>query len=514
MNTDKLTRESLLALSKAIIFSMPEKSFTTSEKANKYMLRGDKTFTDDAGKCFTCGFSKSVLTPDDIKFRKYFIAGYDSNNPAHSVLDDMFARAVYIDDNTGRGGVVMVVDFHSCPFAAGGEALGSYRAFSRVQSQGSFLTCRLHINRIRKLVIESRKIPSLKSINICATHSHSAIDTQGLWGEKLFKCGRDEDFMNRLRKRTADAIIKAYENRTDGRMFYSVKKSEDLQFDCRTPDTYDPNITKIRFESFDGSKNIHMVNFASHAELMGSSTKKVSADFPAYMIKEIESNNENCDAVFFNGAIGGMISAKEIKKVYRETIDCEAYTKEFGKNLGEIVNSLKDETELAPIINVKSAPVSIEASNYVLILARLLGVLNNDISRVRKDGTASIYSEVGYLELGKQEIGMFLIPGELFPELYNGEFLNEKESANGKKAEYNILCEQGEAKHKFVVGLCNDELGYIIPDNDFFHNSKMPYINKGKDKFDRDHYEETNSTGPKTARTLLDATLKIIKSIR
>lgn len=489
MDTDKLTRESLLALSKAIIFSMPEKSFTTSEKANKYMLRGDKTFTDNAGKCFTCGFSKSVLTPDDIKFRKYFIAGYDSNNPAHGVLDDMFARAVYIDDNTGRGGVVM------CSVDAVGIS-------------------RKDINRIRKLVIESGKIPSLKSINICATHSHSAIDTQGLWGEKIFKCGRDEDFMNRLRKRTADAIIKAYENRTDGRMFYSVKKSEDLQFDCRTPDTYDPNITKIRFESFDGSKNIHMVNFASHAELMGSSTKKVSADFPAYMIKEIESNNENCDAIFFNGAIGGMISAKEIKKVYRETIDCEAYTKEFGKSLGEIVNSLKDETELAPIINVKSAPVSIEASNYVLILARLLGVLNNDISRVRKDGTASIYSEVGYLELGKQEIGMFLIPGELFPELYNGEFLSEKESANGRKAEYNILCEQGSAKHKFVVGLCNDELGYIIPDNDFFLNSKMPYINKGKDRFDRDHYEETNSTGPKTARILLDATLKIIKSIR
>lgn len=489
MNTDKLTRESLLALSKAIIFSMPEKSFTTSEKANKYMLRGDKKFTDTEGKCFTCGFAKSVLTPDDIKFRKYFIAGYDSNNPAHGVLDDMFARAVYIDDNTGRGGVVM------CSVDAVGIS-------------------RKDINRIRKIVIESGKIPSLKSINICATHSHSAIDTQGLWGEKIFKCGRDEDFMNRLRKRTADAIIKAYENRTDGRMFYSVKKSEDLQFDCRTPDTYDPNITKIRFESFDGSKNIHMVNFASHAELMGSSTKKVSADFPAYMIKEIESNNENCDAVFFNGAIGGMISAKEIKKVYRETIDCEAYTKEFGKNLGEIVNSLKDETELEPIVNVKSDPVSIEASNYVLILARLLGVLNNDISRVRKDGTASIYSEVGYLELGKQEIGMFLIPGELFPELYNGEFLSEKESANGRKAEYNILCEQGSAKHKFVVGLCNDELGYIIPDNDFFLNSKMPYINKGKDRFDRDHYEETNSTGPKTARTLLDATLKIIKSIR
>ena len=489
MNTDKIVRNSLLALSKAIIFSMPQKNFTTSEIANKYMLRGDDKFTDRGGKCFSCGFGKTILTPDNVTKEKYFIAGYDSNNPAQGVLDDMFARAVYIDDNTGRGGVVI------CSVDAVGIS-------------------RRDINRIRKLVIESGKIPSLKSINICATHSHSAVDTQGLWGEKIFKCGRNEAFMTRLCMLTDYAIIKSYENITDGKMFYSVKQSEDLQFDCRTPDTYDPNITKIRFESFDGSKNIQVINFASHAELLGSSTKNISADFPAYMIKEIESNNENCEVVFINGAIGGMISAKEIKKVYREQIDCEAYTKEFGKNLGAIVNSLTDETELAPIINVKSTGVDIAAANYVLILARLLGVLNNDISRVRSKGVASIYSEVGYLELGEKEIGMFLIPGELFPELFNGDFLSEKESANGTKANYNILKDLGDTKHKFVVGLCNDELGYIIPDNDFFLNSRMPYINKGKDRFDRDHYEETNSTGPETARTLLEATEKLIRSSR
>lgn len=487
MNTDKIVRSSLLGLSKTIIFSMPEKNFTTSEKANKYMLKGDNKFSTQKGEHFTCGFGKAVLTPDDVKTRKYYIAGYDSNNPAQGVLDDMYARAVYIDDNTGRGGVIM------CSVDAVGIS-------------------RKDINRIRKLVIESKKIPSLKSINICATHSHSAIDTQGLWGEKLFKCGRDEEFMKHLRKLTAKAIIEAYEKRADGRMFYSVKKTEDLQFDCRTPDTFDSNFTKIRFESFDGTKNIHIINFASHAELLGSCTKNISADFPAYMIKEIESNNDNCDALFINGAIGGMISAKEIKKVYRETIDCEAYTKAFGKTLGELSNSLTDETEIAPLINVKSSPVSISAANYVLILARLLGVLNNDISRDRKKGVASIYSEVGYLELGEKEIGMFLIPGELFPELFNGEFLSDKESGNETKARYNILSEQGNAKHKFVVGLCNDELGYIIPDNDFFLDSKMPYIEKGKDRFDRDHYEETNSTGPETARTLLEAIEKIIKS--
>ena len=484
MNTDKIVSGAIGALAKTIIFSMPKKYFTTDSEANKYMLAGDKKFSSEKGEYFTCGFSKSVLTPDDIADGKYFIAGYDSNNPAFGVFDDIYARAVYIDDNTGSGGVVM------CAVDAVGLS-------------------RNDINRIRRIVINSRKIPNLKSINICATHSHASIDTQGLWGEKIYKCGRNEEFMESLRKKTAAAIISAYENRADGKLYYAVKKTEDMQFDCRTPDTFDPNITKIRFESFDGTKNICMVNFATHAELMGSEINKISADFPAYMIKEIEKNN-NCDAVFYNGAIGGMISAKEIKKVYRNEIDCEEYTKQFGKSLGEIVNGLTDEKELAPMINVKSVLVKILASNFVLILARFLKVLNNDIFRDKNRSQAYIFTEVGYLELGDEEIGMFLIPGELFPELYNGEFLTEETSASGKKAEYKILKNQSNAKHTFVVGLCNDELGYIIPENDFHLHSRLPYINNANDRLNRNHYEETNSTGPKTARTLLEATDRLI----
>ena len=489
MKYKTLTAKSIKTLAKGVIAGMPDSYFTDESTANRYMLTGDDKFTSRNGEKFTCGFASSVLTPDDVTKEKYYIAGYDSNNPAKGILDDMFARSVYIDDNTGSGGIVM----------GAVDAVGISRH---------------DINLIRKLVIESGKIPHLKSVNITATHSHSAIDTQGLWGEKIYKCGRDEDFMAQLRKRTADAIIRSYENRADGKMFYSVKKTEDLQFDCRTPDTFDSNLTKIRFESFDGEKNIVIVNFASHAELLGSSTKNISADFPAYMIKEIEANNKNCDAVFFNGAIGGMISAKEIKKVYRETIDCEAYTKQFGKTLGETVNLMTDEKELPCCVNIKSVPVKIKASNFVLILARLLKVLNNDIARSNKRSEAFIYSETGYIELGNGEIGIFMIPGELFPELYNGEFLTEYMSATGRRAEYTVLKDMTDAKHTFVLGLCNDELGYIIPDNDFFLNDKLPYIDSGNDIFGRNHYEETNSTGPETARIILEAMNDLIKGVK
>lgn len=489
MNVDKLTAKSIGILAKTVIAGMPDSYFTENEDADRYMLTGDSKFTSRNGENFTCGFASSVLTPDDVSTKKYFIAGYDSDNPAEGVLDDIFARSVYIDDNTGTGGIIM------CSVDAVGIS-------------------RHDINLIRKTVIESGKIPYLKSINISATHSHSAIDTQGLWGEEIYKCGRDENFMGSLIKKTADAIIRSYENRTEGKMYYAVKNIQDMQSDCRTPDTFDSDLTKLRFESLDGEKNIVIVNFASHAELLGSKTKKISADFPAYMIKEIEEKTQNCDALFFNGAIGGMISAKEIKKVYRHEIDCEKYTKQFGKKLGETVNSLTEERELPCCVNVRNVPVKIKASNYVLILARLMKVLNNDIARGKKRTQAIIHSEVGYLELGNGEIGIFMIPGELFPELYNGEFLTEYMSATGRRAEYTILKDMTDAKHTFVIGLCNDELGYIIPDNDFYLNEKLPYINSGKDRFHRNHYEETNSTGPDTARTILESINSLIRDVK
>lgn len=494
MDKNKITRKGIELLSKAIIHAMPKSYFTAENEAKKYMLSGDDKFTSVPGdNCFWCGFGKRVLTPDDINAEKYYIAGYDSNNPATGVLDDMYARAVYLADGTGRDGVIM------CAIDAVGIS-------------------RKDINEIRRLVLENEDYPTLRSelrsINICATHSHSAIDTQGLWGEKLYKSGRNEKFMKRLHQKAAEAIIEAYETSVTGKLYYAVNETEDLQFDCRTPNTFDSNLTRIRFEAENSDHQIYIVNFASHAELLGDKTKNVSADFPAYMIKEIEDLKYNTDAVFFNGAIGGMISAKEIKKVYRNEIDCEAYTKEFGKNLGKLVTSMEDEKPLKPIINIKSKQVKIAADNFVLILARVLKVLNNDIARSSKRDTAYIWSEVGYLELGDGEIGMFLIPGELFPELYNGEFLTADESANAVDAHYRVLKDLGGAKHNFVVGLCNDELGYIIPDNDFILNEGMPYINSAKDRFDRNHYEETNSTGRNTARTLLEEMDKLIASTK
>lgn len=57
----------------------------------------------------------------------------------------------------------------------------------------------------------------------------------------------------------------------------------------------------------------------------------------------------------------------------------------------------------------------------------------------------------------------------------------------------------------FILGLCNDELGYIVPPNDFLVNEANPYFENINDAYGENHYEETNSTGKFTAQVIADA---------
>ena len=58
----------------------------------------------------------------------------------------------------------------------------------------------------------------------------------------------------------------------------------------------------------------------------------------------------------------------------------------------------------------------------------------------------------------------------------------------------------------FIVwGLCNDELGYIIPPSDHLLDGEYPYLSEVRDQLDRGHYEETNSVGINCAYEIANA---------
>ena len=65
-----------------------------------------------------------------------------------------------------------------------------------------------------------------------------------------------------------------------------------------------------------------------------------------------------------------------------------------------------------------------------------------------------------------------------------------------------------------IVGLSNDEIGYIVPPSDFLLNEDMPYLEKTMDYKGENHYEETNSVGPECANVIADTFAAILKEIQ
>ena len=111
------------------------------------------------------------------------------------------------------------------------------------------------------------------------------------------------------------------------------------------------------------------------------------------------------------------------------------------------------------------------------------------------------------------DLPVTFLPGEIFPELvYGGNYGN----ANPEGINPRPLCEIAEeygVDQMLIVGLANDEIGYIVPPSDFLVNEKLPYLERIRDYKGEDHYEETNSVGPLCAEKIAEAFQNTMSSL-
>lgn len=435
---------------------------------------------------FSVGFGKQVVMPPEgvTDKKKYYVAGYRVNNPATGILDPMMAKAIWIDDQSGKGGVV----------------------FCSVDCVGLF---KYDADLVKESLKDFVKETGCRSINICSTHNHAGIDTMGLWGP-LPRSGRDKEFMEIVRKGIKTAIEQAYADRREGSLYLGYGRADEgMQRDDRLPQVFSDKLTRIRFVPNDGSREIYFVNFASHSESLEGKNSLVSADFPAYIAEEIMAQ-KGAETIYFVGAIGGLV------RMWPMDEDNVISTKKTGKRLGEIVCAITEETKLEPKISFAKREFYIEADNTVLISAsKILKIIP---SKAYNIGTGrlglGLKTEMTYMEIGS--LKMALIPGELFPELAYGGYLSAEESAEGKGPEINPkpLCEIVGDENLLIFGLANDEIGYIVAPNDFCLHPEIPYMDKTMDRLNRRHYEETNSLGPNTAYKIAEVFTELLNDMK
>jgi len=432
---------------------------------------------------FTLGLAKEDLTPPDLLTHKYYMAGYGFFKPIQGVLNPIYATALWLDDNSGLGGVLLVsVD---CVGIMNND-----------------------VEEIRRRLAPFCRTTGCRAVNIMSTHCHASIDTMGFWGP-LPRTGRDKRFFALLFDRVVRAAEAAYASRKDGDLFAGSIVTEGIQQDKRLPEVFEKRLTRLRFAPKDGGQEIYIVNYEAHPEVLGSDNVQLSADY-VHWLREKVKRDSGAELVYFNGAVGGMITPTTVEgfgESIRSSMVC-------GERIAEAAMSVADERRLEPQVGVIRKAFYLELSNYVFALCGILGVMPRARYPIGKGPlNVSLKTEMNYMEIG--DVHILMVPGELFPELAYGGYLEAGVAAvGGPELNPKPYRELAGDPDLIVFGLANDELGYFIPPNDFLLDEKLPYLDRTFDHGGRRHYEETNSTGPRAAQVLAENFQQILRFVR
>ncbi len=447
-------------------------------------------WAEDSGKAWHVGFGVAEFLPEDYDpetdtfENDYYIAGYNNGVPVTGVLDPQCVRAAYISDGDTAILVVAV------------DCIG-------LSAQT--------IDNIRQRIAPVVEKYGIDDVHIASTHTHAGIDTLGLWGPVAVD-GKDEGFMQQLYAAAEYAITDACESVKSGRLFFGSAFTGTLQYDSRKPDVYMKDIYRLRFEPFDGSSGLQIISYDAHPEALRSENTKVSADYPYYMGMKIKEKTGD-DWMFFAGAVGGLIMTKMLNDpATGREYPVEKNVVHTGEQLADTILKNTTERELAPVIDHATKTIYLDIDNSVFIAMTFLGVL--DFTPVEGGGRygLSMETRVSMMRLGGEEgLSIVMVPGELFPELAHGGSFTYQINEGAENPAPMVDAIDGE----FIVwGLVDDEIGYIVPPEDYLLNADAPYLERAYDKFDRRHYEETNCVSPETAGIINAAVFELAGEIQ
>lgn len=430
---------------------------------------------------FLAGAAVRDITPD-LTQGPVYLAGFGNGRAATAVEHPLSARCLALAAGRARPVVLCGVD-----------------------SIGLFLD---DVRRIRAQVPDAHVI-------VAATHVHEAPDTMGLWGPKQGISGLDEAYNSLLIARTAEAAnaaLKSLQPAVARKSAVSSAAWRKFFHDSRPPVVLDGQLLVLALESPKGRRIATLVNWASHPETLGSRNTRITPDWPHFLYDEIQART-SAPAVFINGAVGGMMSALGAKFDDPKTgKPAEPETFRFAEIVGREIGraaaaSPREGRSFKPdVVEYKETEVDVPVSNPNFLAASAAGLFKGRKSF--SDGKASP-TVVGLLRLAEKGTAVLeaaCIPGELYPELSLGSISRDPNAdfpdAPGEPA---IKGEILRSTHPMVFGLCNDEIGYIIPKAQWDANPPFTFGAK------KAWYGEVNSPGPGAAPVLLDALKSLVR---
>jgi hypothetical protein len=395
-------------------------------------------FVERATQGFMAGAATCDITPKNPG--GILLGGFDSDRPCAGVRDPIYARALVLTDgNTPL--VIVTLDLVG-----------------------------LSLVRTRRIRAQlTRKHPD--SILLVCTHNHQSPDTIGLWGPALFgvlpyRTGLDSGYMAWLEERVVGCVEQALGQARPARLHLASGEfdKKDRWVHNERSQVRDRNLQVVHLTDESHAPIATLIQHACHPETLWKSNRRISADFCGACCRQVEGQVGGV-ALYANGALGAMVSAALEWEAPLEQRDefLDGLGAALGTAAARLVDRAKKKAVGNPAIRIQRSPVRLRAEdNHLFGLVQALGVVEP------REPDGNLVSEVSFARLGPASITG--LPGEAAPAL-------------GLE-----ILKRVPGSPKLLFGLCNDELGYLLPP-EFFHDPAYAY-------------ESAMSPGPQTATRL------------
>jgi hypothetical protein len=431
------------------------------------------------------------------RFDGIWIAGFNTNRPATGKNDSQWVRAIAFRNNDVT---VVMATF---------DAIGIYH--------NDYLDIRQSID------------PALGVDHFMgsATHCHEVVDTMKIWsfwkrirGLDIPIWGFNEAYMVKMKQLAKEAIEEAVRNLKPADMYCVAQPLEPQGFveDTRDPEVMDDTMYLMRFTKPGTDETIAtLVNWGNHPETLGGGNTILTSDFAHYLREGLEKGVPEPSGVegfggmclYFQGQIGGLMTQLHVEVPHRDGVrkfkeDTFEKAESLGYNLAIVAaNALRSDRVWKnenPLVAVAAktwkAPMS---GQYKWAI--MLGLLHEGYYF---GSTAK--TEVNVIRVGG--VTMLTTPGEIYPEIVEGGI----KSLPGNDFNLEIPLEMPplrtamKNRMNFVVGLANDEIGYIIPKSQW--DAEAPFIYNNDDQ-----YGEENSPGPEIAFMLHQESIGLLNRL-
>jgi hypothetical protein len=448
------------------------------------------------------------ITPD-LERHRIYLAGYGAGGRRPwGVRDKLHARILLLSDGRKTVGIV------------GLDLLGYYRNDTQ------------DLRRMAGFSGPDRYL------FVAATHQHAGPDTLGLWGPLPGFSGVNARYHQEVKEKIAEAL-RDLESRLEPVELSGAVRAINPAWICRDlrdPAVIDPDLGVLRFRGKDGKVVATLVNYSCHPEVMGKDNRFIAADFPGPLCDEVERLGGGA-CLYLSGSIGGLLSpharegqddflearrigaalaAEAFKSAERPTVAAAKAALDFKSEIVLIPVENSRYLSFLPALTFGHRLKDAQGKNLPAWKAYWLP-LKHVLRRLTPRERPWVETEVSRVDIGPA--GLLGIPGEIFPELviggYDGKFRFAWPLLDAENPDPPDLARAPQGPYlkalipkplKLVVGLANDELGYLVPGYDFKIRDSLTLL----PRLPGDHYEETNSIGPSATELITSAARRLL----